>query len=68
MSHGLCTDRRYIKLPYSNIGGNVLRVTAPVLPGTAVGGYYLLFVTNDHDTPAMGKKVILGTQIASRKW
>jgi hypothetical protein len=68
MSHGLCTDRRYVKLPYSSIGGNVLRVTAPVLPGTAVGGYYLLFVTGQNGTPAMGKKVILGTQIASRKW
>jgi hypothetical protein len=68
MSHGLCTDRRYIKLPYSKIGGNTLRVTAPVLPGTAVGGYYLLFVMKDNGAPAMGKKVILGTQVASRKW
>jgi len=68
MSHGLCTDRRYVKLPFSNIGGNVLRVTAPVLPGTAVGGYYLLFVMNNNGTPAMGKKVIVGTQVASRKF
>lgn len=67
MSHGLCTDRRYIKLPYSNVGGNVLRVTAPVLPGTAVGGYYLLFVMKNNGAPAMGKKVILGTQVYSRK-
>lgn len=67
MSHGLCTDRRYIKLPYSKIGGNVLRVTAPVLPGSAVGGYYLLFVVNNNGTPAMGKKVILGSAVASRK-
>ena len=66
MSHGLCTDRRYINLPYSNVGGNTLRVTAPVLPGTAVGGYYLLFVMKDNGAPAMGKKVILGTQVASR--
>jgi hypothetical protein len=66
MSHALCTDRRYIKLAYSNIGGNVLRVSAPVLPGTAIGGYYLLFVVNNNGVPAIGKKVALGTDVAAR--
>jgi len=66
MSHSLCTDRRYVKLPFSKVGGNVLRVTAPVLPGTAVGGYYMLFVVKDTGTPCHAKKVVLGTQVASR--
>ena len=68
MSHGLCTDRRYVKLPFSKVGGNVLRVTAPVLPGTAVGGYYLLFAVNANGTPAMGKKVMVGNRIVTRNW
>jgi hypothetical protein len=66
MSHSLCTDRRYIKLPFSKVGGNVLRVTAPVLPGTAIGGYYMLFVVKDTGTPCISKKVVLGTRVASR--
>jgi hypothetical protein len=66
MSHSLCTDRRYIKLPFSNVGGNVLRVTSPVLPGTAIGGYYMLFVVKNTGTPCHAKKVVLGTRVASR--
>jgi len=67
MSHSLCTDRRYIKLPFSNTGGNVLRVTAPRLPGTAIGGYYMLFVVKNTGTPCISKKVVLGTGVASRQ-
>ncbi|HMP81808.1 MAG TPA: galactose oxidase early set domain-containing protein [Verrucomicrobiota bacterium] len=68
MSHSICTDRRYIKLPFTNVGENMLRVTAPVLPGTAVGGYYMLFVVKNSGTPCVAKKVVLGTQVASRAW
>ncbi|MDB6055132.1 MAG: hypothetical protein JWN25_2655 [Verrucomicrobiales bacterium] len=66
MSHSLHTDFRYIKVPFTSVGGNVLRVTAPVLPGTAIGGYYELFVVNKNETPAMAKKIVLGTYVASR--
>ena len=65
MSHSLCTDRRYVKLPFT-VNGNVLNVTAPKLPGTAVGGYYMLFVVNNNGTPAISKKVILGGAIDNR--
>ncbi len=66
MSHALCTDRRYIKLAYTNVGGNVLRVSAPVLPGTAIGGYYMLFVVKNNGTPAISKKVMVGPRIMQR--
>jgi hypothetical protein len=65
MSHSLCTDRRYIKLPFT-VSGNVLTVTAPKLPGTAVGGYYMLFVVNNNGTPCHSKKVILGAGVDTR--
>jgi hypothetical protein len=66
MSHSLCTDRRYIKLPFTSVGGNTLRVTAPVLPGTAIGGYYMLFVVKNTGTPCISKKVVLGNKVATR--
>jgi hypothetical protein len=65
MSHSICTDRRYVKLPFS-VSGNVLNVTAPKLPGTAVGGYYMLFVVNSNGTPCLSKKVMLGQEIDTR--
>jgi hypothetical protein len=65
MSHSLCTDRRYVKLPFT-VSGNVLTVTAPKLPGTAVGGYYMLFIVNKNGTPCHSKKVILGNQVDVR--
>ena len=65
MSHSLCTDRRYVKLPFTK-NGNVLNVTAPKLPGTAVGGYYMLFVVKDTGTPCISKKVILGRGVENR--
>lgn len=65
MSHSICTDRRYVKLPFT-VDGNVLNVTAPKLPGTAVGGYYMLFVVNNNGTPCISKKVILGGEIDTR--
>jgi galactose oxidase len=66
MSHSLHTDVRYIKVPFSNVGGNVLRVTAPVTQGSAIGGYYLLFVVNNNGTPCNAKKIVLGGYVASR--
>jgi hypothetical protein len=66
MSHSLNTDLRYVKVPFSDIGGNLLRVTAPVLPGTAIGGYYMLFVVNSQGVPCVAKKVILGRAVQNR--
>ncbi len=66
MSHSLNTDLRYVKVPFSDVGGNVLRVTAPVLPGTAIGGYYMLFAVNSKGVPAVAKKVILGRAVENR--
>jgi len=65
MSHGLHTDLRYIKCPYT-VNGNTLHVTAPKYESIALGGYYLLFVVNNNGTPAIGKKVQVGTYIANR--
>ncbi len=67
MSHSLCTDRRYVKVPFAATANEVLRVTAPVYPGTAVGGYYMLFVINKQGVPSLARKVILGSSVLARK-
>ncbi len=67
MSHSLCTDRRYVKVPFSQLQSGALHVTAPVYPGTAVGGYYMLFVVNKQGVPSLAKKVILGGAVLARK-
>ena len=66
MSHSLNTDLRYVKVPFSQLGGNLLRVTAPVLPGSAIGGYYMLFVVDGNGVPSVAKKVILGRKVEQR--
>jgi len=66
MSHALSTDRRYIKVPFSSIGGNMLRVTAPVLRGTAIGGYWYLFVVDKNGVPSVAKIVVLGDEVEKR--
>jgi len=66
MSHALSTDRRYIKLPFSSIGGNMLRVTAPVLRGTAIGGYWYLFVVKKNGVPSVAKIIVLGDEVEKR--
>ena len=66
MSHSLNTDLRYVKVPFSSVTQGTLRVTAPVNPGTAIGGYYMLFVVNDKGVPAVAKKVILGRAVENR--
>ena len=66
MSHALSTDRRYIKLPFSPIGENMLRVTAPVLRGTAIGGYWYLFVVTKTGVPSVAKIFVLGDEVEKR--
>jgi hypothetical protein len=66
MSHSLNTDRRYIKVPFASIGGNMLRVTAPVLRGTAIGGYWYLFVLNKKGVPSVAKIFVLGDEVQKR--
>lgn len=66
MSHSLNTDLRRVKVPFSKTSDNLLRVTAPVLPGTALGGYYMLFAINSQGVPSIAKKVVLGDRVAKR--
>lgn len=66
MSHSLCTDRRYVKLPFTTTG-NTLKVMAPKLPGTAIGGYWMLFVVSSDGVPCVSKIVILGDKVLARK-
>ena len=66
MSHALSTDRRYIKVPFSSIGANMLRVTAPVLRGTAIGGYWYLFVVKKNGVPSVAKIFVLGDEVEKR--
>ncbi len=66
MSHALSTDRRYIKVPFTDIGSNMLRVTAPVLRGTAIGGYWYLFVVKKNGVPSVAKIIVLGDEVQNR--
>jgi len=66
MSHSLNTDCRRVKVPFSKTGDNLLRVTAPVLKGTALGGFYMLFTINSQGVPSIAKKVILGDKVLAR--
>ena len=66
MSHALSTDRRYIKVPFASIGENMVRVTAPVLRGTAIGGYWYLFIVNKKGVPSVAKIFVLGDEVEKR--
>lgn len=66
MSHSLNTDRRYIKLPFTDIGSNMVRVTAPVLRGTAIGGYWYLFIVDKKGVPSVAKIFVLGDEVEKR--
>ena len=66
MSHSLNTDLRRVKVPFSKTSDTLLRVTAPVLPGTALGGYYMLFAVDSKGVPSIAKKVVLGDQVQKK--
>jgi len=44
----------------------MLRVTAPVLRGTAVGGYWYLFVVSKSGVPSVSKIFVLGDEVEKR--
>jgi hypothetical protein len=54
-----------VKLAFKQTGGT-LTVFPPKLPGTAVGGYYMLFITDEAGVPSNGVKVQLGPDIVKR--
>jgi hypothetical protein len=65
MSHSLNTDIRMVKVAFKQ-KGNTLTVYPPKLPGTAVGGYYMLYVLDESGVPSVAVKVILGRDIEKR--
>jgi hypothetical protein len=65
MSHSLNTDVRMVKLPFRKVGNN-LTVYPPKLPGTAVGGYWMMFVVDEDGVPSTAAKFQLGRDIEKR--
>lgn len=71
MSHSLSTDSRYIKVAFKSgkTGKNSmgsLTVYPPKLPGTAIGGYYYLFIVDEAGVPSIAKTLVLGTEVDKR--
>jgi hypothetical protein len=48
-----------VKLPFTSEKNGKLSITAPALPGLAIGGDYLLFVVSENGVPSKGKHVFL---------
>jgi hypothetical protein len=65
MSHSLNTDVRLVKLAFRK-SGNKLTVYPPKLPGTAIGGYWMLFVVDNVGVPSTSAKFQLGRDIEKR--
>ena len=65
MSHSLNTDVRLVKLPFRKTGTK-LTIYPPKLPGTAVGGYWMLFVVDEKGVPSTAAKFQLGRDIEKR--
>jgi galactose oxidase len=66
MSHSLNTDVRMVKLAFKQTSNGSLTVFPPKLPGTAIGGYYQLFILDEAGVPSEGVKVALGTAVTKR--
>jgi hypothetical protein len=66
MSHSLNTDVRLVKVAFKEGRNGELTVYPPKLMGTAVGGYYQLFVVDEAGVPSEGVKVALGQDINKR--
>lgn len=65
MSHSINTDVRMVKLAFKQSGAN-LTVYPPKFEGTAIGGYYQLFIVDENGVPSKGVKVQLGQYITKR--
>jgi hypothetical protein len=65
MSHSLNTDIRMVKVAFKQ-KGDTLTVYPPKLAGTAVGGYYMLFIVDETGVPSVAVKVILGRDVEKR--
>jgi hypothetical protein len=65
MSHSLNSDIRLVKMAFKQSGAN-LTVYPPKLPGTAIGGYYMLFIVDEAGVPSVSTKLALGRDIAKR--
>lgn len=66
MSHSLNSDIRLVKVAFTHNGTTGLTVFPPKLAGTAIGGYYMLFLVDKAGVPSMGVKVALGRHIEKR--
>jgi hypothetical protein len=66
MSHSLNTDIRLVKLAFKQNGATGLTIYPPKLPGTAIGGYYMLFVVDEDGVPSVASKLVLGRDIGNR--
>ena len=65
MSHSINNDVRLVKVAFKQ-SGSTLTVYPPKFEGTAIAGYYQLFIVNEDGTPSKGVKVQLGQYITKR--
>jgi galactose oxidase len=65
MSHSLNTDVRLV-VPAFKKAGSKLTIYPPKLPGTAVGGYWMLFIVDENGVPSTAAKFQLGRDIEKR--
>jgi len=65
MSHSINTDVRMVKLAFKQ-SGSTLTVYPPKFEGTAIGGYYQMFIVDEGGVPSKGVKVQLGQYITKR--
>jgi hypothetical protein len=51
-----------VKLPFTSEKNGKLSITAPPVPGLAIGGDYLIFVVSKDGVPSQGKHVFLSNE------
>jgi hypothetical protein len=59
VTHAFNSDQRLIKLGFTKIGGDRLRVNAPKDASIAPPGFYFMFTVNKQNLPSLGIKVYI---------
>src|SRR5579862_89867 len=62
VTHSFNMDQRFLELPFTDMGGGLLSVTAPTSASAAPPGYYLLFVIDNNGAPSVGQILAINVQ------
>ncbi len=60
-THGLNTDQRYLKVPFTSIANGQYRLAAHDNPNVLTPGYYMLFAIDTQGVPSEAKVLQVGT-------